>query len=206
MAIRADDVLAVATRNLWPARELQRVLGYLRAEVLRQAGDAEMLLFAGLGASPGPGRRGHDHARLREAIEILERAAAGDGTWSCARLATMIRDLVCQLERHLPAEERLLAAGQVQGVTSLGGHRHEWYPLAEGPVIDLDALPPGQVIDAAADRLLRLRRGEQVELHRDGRGLGQQSSPGCRWLSRALGVTAGQALVRGHRLVAALAT
>lgn len=172
VAIRADDVLAVAARNRWPARELQRLLGYLRAEVLRQAGDEEMLLFASLGTSPGPGRLGRDHARLREAIEILERAAAGDGTWSCARLATMVRDLVCQLERHLAAEERLLAAGRVpgkvQGVTGLGGHRHEWYPLTEGPVIDLDALPPGQMIDAATDRLLRLRRGEQVEL-RSGR-------------------------------------
>jgi uncharacterized protein (DUF2249 family) len=32
-------------------------------------------------------------------------------------------------------------------------------------VIDLDALPPGQAVDAAVHRLLRLRRGEQVELH-----------------------------------------
>ena len=55
VAIRADDVLAVAARNRWPARELQRLLGYLRAEVLRQAGDEEMLLFASLGTSPGPG-------------------------------------------------------------------------------------------------------------------------------------------------------
>ena len=172
VAIRADDVLAAAAANRWPAPELQRLLGYLRAEVLRQAGDEEMLLFASPGTSPGTGRLGRDHARLREAIEILEGAAAGDGTWSCARLATMIRDLTCQLERHLAAEEKLLAAGrvpgQVQGVTGPGGHRHEWYPLTEGPVIDLDALPPDQMIHAATDRLLRLRRGEQVEL-RSGR-------------------------------------
>ncbi len=35
-------------------------------------------------------------------------------------------------------------------------------------MIDLDVLPSGQVTDAAVDRLLRLRRGEQVEL-RSGR-------------------------------------
>ena len=172
VAIRAEDVLAVAAQNRWPARELRRLLGYLRVEVLRQAEDEEMLLFAGLGASAGRGRLGRDHTRLREATEALERAAAGDGTWSSAWLATVIRDLVCQLERHLAAEERLLATGgvpgQAQAVTGLGGHPHEWYPLTEGPVIDLDALPPGQVIDAATDRLLRLRRGEQVEL-RSGR-------------------------------------
>ena len=31
-------------------------------------------------------------------------------------------------------------------------------------MVDLDALPSGQVADAAVDRLLRLRSGEQVEL------------------------------------------
>lgn len=166
--IRADDVLAVATANRWPARELRRLLAYLHAEVLRQASDEEMLLFDNLGASPGQGGLGRDHVHLRDAIDMLERAAADQGTWSTARLAAVIRDLVGQLERHLAAEERLVAArgvpDQVQALTSLGGHPHEWYPLTEGPVVDLDALPLGQVIDAITDRLLRLRPGEQVEL------------------------------------------
>ena len=49
--------------------------------------------------------------------------------------------------------------------TSVVGRRpHQWYPLTEGPVIDLDALPAGQATDAAVDRLLRLHRGERVEL------------------------------------------
>ena len=52
--------------------------------------------------------------------------------------------------------------GAAPGVSA--GRRHEWYPLTEGPVVDLDVLPSGQVADAAVDRLLRLRRGEQVEL------------------------------------------
>ena len=47
---------------------------------------------------------------------------------------------------------------------SLGGHPHEWYPLTEGIVVDLDALPADQAVAAAVDRLLRMRRGEQVEL------------------------------------------
>ena len=57
--------------------------------------------------------------------------------------------------------------GTAPGVPA-AGRRHEWYPLAEGSVIDLDVLPSGQVTDAAVDRLLRLRPGEQVEL-RSGR-------------------------------------
>lgn len=50
------------------------------------------------------------------------------------------------------------------GTAALGGHPHEWYPLTEGPVVDLDALPPDQAVAAAVDRLLRMHRGEQVEL------------------------------------------
>ncbi len=47
---------------------------------------------------------------------------------------------------------------------ALGGHPHEWYPLTEGPVIDLDALQAGQAVAAAVTRLLLLRPSEQVEL------------------------------------------
>ena len=71
--------------------------------------------------------------------------------------------------RHFHAGQALLAAastpGKAPATARLGGHPHEWYPLTEGPVIDLDALPAGQAVDAAVHRLLRLRRGKQVELH-----------------------------------------
>ena len=58
--------------------------------------------------------------------------------------------------------------GTEPALTGAARRRHEWYPLTEGPVADLDALPSGEMTDAAVDRLLRLRRGEQVEL-RSGR-------------------------------------
>ena len=72
------------------------------------------------------------------------------------------------------AEDDLLASGPgsrgVPATVTLGGHPHEWYLLTEGTVIDLDALPAGQAVGAAVDRLLRMGRGEQVEL-RSGAGL-----------------------------------
>jgi uncharacterized protein (DUF2249 family) len=166
--IRAEDLLAVTAEDRWPARELQALVGYLRAEVLGQDADEERLLFPA-GAPAGVSRLARDHARLRATIETLERAAAGESTWSAAQLAAATRDLLHQLERHFHAGQALLAAastpGKVPATTMLGGHPHEWYPLTEGPVIDLDALPAGQAVDAAVHRLLRLRRGEQVELH-----------------------------------------
>ena len=71
---RAEDLLAVTAKDRWPARELQALLGYLSAEVMGQ--DQERLLFPAE-ASAGISRLARDHARLRAAIETLERVAAG---------------------------------------------------------------------------------------------------------------------------------
>ena len=164
VAIRADALLAAAASGGWPAGELHALLGYLSTEVLRQAADEEAFLFparAGSGAS----RLARDHARLRSGIEALQRAADGG---SLDVLASVTRDLLCQLEHHLAAEEAILAGpdgtGSTPATAALGGHPHEWYPLTEGPVIDLDALPRAQVATATLDRVLRLHHGERVEL------------------------------------------
>ncbi|MGH3421051.1 MAG: DUF2249 domain-containing protein, partial [Streptosporangiaceae bacterium] len=144
-------------------------VGYLRTEILRQAADQERL-FPAHQEADGFARLARDHVRLRAGIDVLAQAAE-EGAGSRTQLATVTRDLLTQLESHLTAEERLLtlvgAPGEAPGVIATG-RRHEWYPLTEGPVIDLDVLPSGQVTDAAVDRLLRLRPGEQVEL-RSGR-------------------------------------
>ena len=167
VTIRADDLLAVTARDQWPARELHVLLGYFRAEVLGQGAAEERLLFPA-GSSSGISGLAREHARLRAAIEALERVAAGESTCSPAELTAATRDLLHQLERHFHAGEAQLAAasapGKVPATTMLGGHPHEWYPLTEGPVINLDALPAGQAADAVLQRLLRLRRGEHVEL------------------------------------------
>jgi hypothetical protein len=164
---RAEELLAAAARGRWPDAELAALAGYVQAEVLRQASDEEAVLFPAAPAREAAGLA-RDHARLRSAAELLARAAAGEQPMSLGQVATAARDFVAQLERHLGAEEALLASGRaaqdVPGTVMLSGHRHEWYPLTEGPVVDLDALPLGQAVAAAVDRLLRIRRGEQVEL------------------------------------------
>lgn len=165
VSARAEDVLTAIDGGRWPAPELRALAGYLRAEVLRQAADQEWLFPA---HQPGDdfARLIREHVRLRAATEVLEQAASREGNSSLAQVADAIRDLLAQLEHHLATEEQVLAAagqpGTVPGVSV--GRRHEWYPLTEGPVADLDRLPSGQAADAAVDRLLRLHRGEQVEL------------------------------------------
>ncbi len=168
VAARTEELMAAIADGGWPGVELAALAGYAQAEVLRQASDEETLLFPAAPAREVAGLA-RDHARLRSAAELLARAAAGEQPMSPGQVAIAARDFVAQLERHLLAEESLLAPGRavqqgVPGTAALGGHRHEWYPLTEGPVVDLDALPPGQAVAAAVDRLLRMRRGEQVEL------------------------------------------
>jgi uncharacterized protein (DUF2249 family) len=163
----AEKLVTAAEQGRWPGAELTALAGYARAEVLRQASDEEALLFPGVPAQTAA-RLARDHVRLRAAAELLTRAAAGEQPMAPAQLAVVVRDFVTQLERHLRNEDNLLASGRgMQGVpatAALGGHPHEWYLLTEGPVVDLDELPSEEAVTAAVDRLLRMRRGEQVEL------------------------------------------
>jgi uncharacterized protein (DUF2249 family) len=167
VAVRAEALLAAAAAGRWPAAELAALAGYLRAEILRQAADEEILLFPARGAPPGIARLAQGHARLRAGIETLERAA-GDAGASPTVIAIATRELLRQLERHLADEDAVLAApggpGSVPATTLLGRPRHEWYPLTEGRVIELDALAPDEAVEAAARRLMRLRRDEHVEI------------------------------------------
>ncbi len=163
----AEKVLAATERGRWPGAELAALAGYAQAEVLRQVSDEEALLFPAVPAQAVAGLA-RDHVRLRAGVDLLARAAAGEQPMSTAQLAAAVRDFVVQLERHLHNEDDVLASGRaprdVPGTVTLGGRPHEWYPLTEGAVVDLDALPADQAAAAAVDRLLRMRRGEQVEL------------------------------------------
>jgi uncharacterized protein (DUF2249 family) len=170
VAARAEAVLAEAAADRWPGPQLEALLGYLRGEILRQVGGEELLLFPAYEAPAQLDRLdrlARDHARLRACIEALEHAG-DDGTRSLEMLVTTVRDFLRLLELHMSAEEDILAVSGRPGgalpTTALGAHPHDWYQLTEGPVIDLDALPPEQAVEAVTERLLQLGRGEDVEL------------------------------------------
>src|SRR2546421_12433675 len=50
VAVRAGDLLTAIAGDRWAAPELEALVGYLRAEGLRQAADQEWLVTAGHGA------------------------------------------------------------------------------------------------------------------------------------------------------------
>lgn len=163
VSARAEELLAATEDGSWPGAELAALAGYVQAEVLRQASDEEALLFTAVPAQR-VARLARDHARLRSAADMLSRAASGEQSMSLGQITVAGRDFVAQLQRHLRTEEKLLASRGVPGTVALSGRPHEWYPLTEGLVVDLDALPRDQAAAAAVERLLRMRRGEQVEL------------------------------------------
>jgi len=168
VATRAEELLAVTVDGGWPTRELQALLTYMRAEVLRQVVDEGRLLFPSHASSSAVGGLGRDHTTLRLLTEMLAEAAAEERPHHPAQLAATTQELVAHLEHHLNAEQAALEAGgqnEMPGTTYLTRRPHEWYALTEAATIDLDALPASRVVDAVVDRLLRLRSGEEVELH-----------------------------------------
>lgn len=164
---RARRVLRIASENRWPRSELPALARYLRAELIRQVTDEERLLFPANEATPELSRLARDHARLRACVDTIAVAARGDGTRSPAQLATIVRDLLTELERHFAMEQATLATPGRPTIStaSLGACPHRWFTLTEGPVIDLDALPADRLLDAVSDRLRRLALGERLDLH-----------------------------------------
>lgn len=198
---RAQSVLTAADTGNWPERELHELLHYLRLEVLRQVVDEEWLLFRAAHHAPDElALLRRDHLELRLAVDALAATEGGRttrGPLAPHELAEITTNVLAQLEAHLAAEEKLLAASgkPVPGVTTLGGKPHEWYALTEGPMIDLEQLPGERGADAALDRLLRLRPGEHVELRCD-----SDPSPLWQQLTRAdVGAYGVEYLERGPR-------
>jgi hypothetical protein len=95
-------------------------------------------------------------------------AATGGEPHVPADLAATTRDLLAHLERHLSSEEAVLVAGNTSdhapGTATRTCRPHEWCALSGDGVLEVDGLPAGQLVDAAVDRLVRLRSGEQIGL------------------------------------------
>jgi hypothetical protein len=174
VAARAANLLAVAGENRWPHQELRALLGYLRAEVMRQVVDEGRLLFPVRQAPAGVAQLDVDHRRVCDSIETLSEADPEAPGWTVTRLATVVGDLLCLLEQHFAAEEAVLAttAATTPATAALTGRSHAWYPLTEGTTIDLDGLPAEQAVAASVERLLLLCIGEQIEL-RSSQDLGE---------------------------------
>src|SRR5690242_3125915 len=108
VAVRVNDLVRVTEVGEWPALELRSLVRYLRSDVLPQAAREEHGCY--VGASPAQiAQLKRDHVRLRAATEVLAQAAAGEGNRSSAQLLSAARSVFRQLQRHIGAEQELLA-------------------------------------------------------------------------------------------------
>lgn len=173
ITLRTDAVLEAA-RAGWPAEELAALLDYLHYELIDQVSteDWQLLPLVDQTADrPQIDRIARDHARLRAGVEALAQAAAAPtGSRDVRQVATLSRDLVTQLGLHLRAEESALAVADETGEIAVAAgaaasaRSHAWYPLTEGPLVEMDLLSAEEAEHAVVDRLGRLQPGEALEL------------------------------------------
>ena len=164
-----DEAIRIALgEGRWPDREIEALVGYLRYEVLDQATHEERLLFPLVGDGlPDSRLRGlaDDHARLRYQVDLVAQAGiADDADRDTASLLETLDLLHNFLARHMGEEESLLSTSTAAGVESLRRpfRCHLWFPVTEGPLLDLDLLPHEFAHTAAIERFGRLRAGEQL--------------------------------------------
>jgi uncharacterized protein (DUF2249 family) len=169
---RARGVRDALPAQQWPVA-LGRLVGYLRYEVLDQAVHEERLLYPlsteGRRSDPRLVQLAQDHVRVRDLTDALaHRAETGDQR----DIRELLAALTGTLEQHLADEEDVLSGTSDAGVAAMRQpvRRHEWFPLTEGPVLEMDRLPLGFAVPAVVERLARMRVAERLEI-RSGRPL-----------------------------------
>jgi uncharacterized protein (DUF2249 family) len=170
MRTRGGRVRAALSEGRWPDHEVVGLVDYLRYEVLDQAVTTERLLFPLVGKGLADSRVHQlvdDHLRLRDLADQLANVATANGVRSePGDLVELLDALDEFLDRHMRTEESLLSGTTSAGVESLRRpfRCHLWFPLTEGPKVDLDVLPREFAHRAALERFSRLRPGEKLLL------------------------------------------
>ena len=160
---RADALMADLARGRDTVEDLDVLLGFLREVVLARITDEDRHVLSALRQNPGNDavleELARQHLQLRSDIEDL--AAASQDQPAREERARLIRSLLRHLEDHLAAEAPLLHTVNAGRDWVAANH---WFPLTEGPVINIDALRHDQADGAVLNRLTRLRPGEELVL------------------------------------------
>lgn len=168
VASRADLLLDDLAQGRPAEPALRPLLGFLREVVLVRICQRESMVISAValrGTDPEIERLRHEHLLLREDIEDLAAALTRPEPDSNC-LVEVTRRLVQRLHEHLCAEADVLVPAPPDEPPDPSGWADamRWYPLTEGPVIDVDQLIDADVPRALATRLAALRPGELLEL------------------------------------------
>jgi len=164
---RVWPVLALIDAGTWPTAELHTLVGFLRASLLRQASDEEVLLFPD-GAGTPFAELLAQHARLHALTERL--AQANLTHCPLPELRRVVAELANVLARHLATEQALLAglaetSRPVPSAAELASGAQTWLAASDAPLlIVLDDLPGEHAAQLCIERLLRLRPGQSAEI------------------------------------------
>lgn len=169
VTVRGSAVTSQVDNDQWPVPALYRLLDYLYVEVLQQVADEEWRLFRTWGHDPAQlTALRADHLLVRGGIETLTDAAVQPEPPPAGQLSDLVAGLISTLGQHFAAEQVALrcdAETEPPSTAALGCTPHQWYSHAEGPDIDLDALPGSQGVHVVMARLMRMQHGECLELH-----------------------------------------
>lgn len=158
-SLHADQSLTALAAGAPTADAVAPFLDYLREEILPLTRSEDRLLRVD---SDVHRRFLQDHRRLREGEHVLT-AAAHSANPDSQLIAGTIRGILDQLERHVQQEDGCLL-GPNGPQTPVLNRPATWYPLTEGPDVDLDLLPQADMMPAMLRRLRRLRPGETLTL------------------------------------------
>jgi len=168
--LRERLVRAALGAGRWPDAEVDDLVAYLRFEVLDQAVAEERLLFASTPAGfadPRIARLVAEHGALRDLTHRLAVTGGVDADrGDLPLLVELLDDLEELLTDHMRVEEAVLSATTTDGVESRRHpfRCHTWFPVTEGPEVELDSLPREYADTAVLERLSRMRPGERLLL------------------------------------------
>lgn len=165
---RALPVLALLDTRAWPHAELGTLIAFLRNAVLRQVSDEESLMYPHDATAPPFAELSADHVRLHNLTTRLELARAQE--CDPHELRALIEQLVTTLERHLAAEQAVLAAlpdlpSEVPSAAALVAGEQSLLPDTGPVLISLDGLPEERAAEWAVERLLRLSPLQSAQIH-----------------------------------------
>ena len=163
---RGDALMRDLARGRDSHADVEALLGYLREVVLTRISDEDRhalpVLRRARPDAPELAELQRQHLRLRGDVDDLALAAQRD--IAREQLAGVIRRLIHHLEIHLVTEAVLHRNQDAVANERMWVAASHWYPLIEGPVIEMDLLREDQAESAVLNRLTRLRPGEQIEL------------------------------------------
>lgn len=158
-ALHAEQTITALSAADPTVTAVAAFLDYLRDEILPLTRSEDRLLRVDQNDDR---RLLQDHRRLRAGEHALT-AAAHSARPDRQLITGTVRGILDQLERHVHREDDILLSRSA-AQTPVLDIPAAWYPLTEGPDVDLDLLPQADIVPAMLRRLRRLRAGEELKL------------------------------------------